>query len=76
MFSASHHTIKVNAMVMVKRLLPSSLMYVIIQELRLYFISTSLIYKAMAFLVVSIVSKKSTITWQYSHLELKNAQAS
>jgi hypothetical protein len=76
MFSASHHTIKVNAMVMVKRLLPSSLMYVIIQELRLYFISTSLIYKAMAFLVVSIVSKKSTITWQYSHLEFKNAQAS
>jgi hypothetical protein len=58
-------------MVMVKRLLPSYLMYVIIQELRLYFVSTSLTCKAMALLVLSIVSKKLIITWQYSHLELK-----
>jgi hypothetical protein len=56
---------------MVKRLLPSSLMYVIIQELKLYFVNTSLIYKVMPFLVMLIVSKKSTITWQYSHLEFK-----
>jgi hypothetical protein len=46
---------------MVLRLPPSSFTYAMIQALNPYFASTSLTYKAMAFLKMSIVSKKLTV---------------
>jgi hypothetical protein len=59
--NASQETIEVNAFVMVLKLPPSSFTYVMIQMLSPYFASTSLIYRAMAFLEVFIISKTPTI---------------
>ncbi len=60
--NTSHDTTEVNVMVMVEKLPPSSLTYVITQTWSPCFARTSLTCKTIAFLEVSTISKKPLVT--------------